>query len=328
MFLFMRMLPAVILSVTLADGVHAQPVEKFPASPLRILLPVTPGGATDFVARIMQPALHAELGQPVVIENRPGAGGKIAVEAAARANPDGYTMLFGNVGAIAINPAIFRSFPVDPTRDLICLALVADSTAVIVVHSSVPVKTLSEFIEYAKARPGQINYGAANPASPARLGMEILARKSGIDLVGIMYKGSGDVSIALLSSEVAIASASIPAVLSNIKSGQLRALAIKSRARNELLPDVPTFEELGYPELTLSSWQALYVPARTPSQRIKILRSAIARVTDDAQTAEKAKPGGVSMLSQSTAPECSAFTRSQIGFWAQVVKQVGIAGSM
>ncbi len=328
MLFLMRMLPVATLFVFLTGGAQAQPTEKFPASPVRILLPVTPGGATDFVARLMQPGLHAELGQPVVIENRPGAGGKIAVETAARANPDGYTLLFGNVGAIAINPAIFRSFPVDPTRDLICVGLVADSTAVIVAHSSVPAKTLREFVEYAKSRPGQINYGAANPASPARLGMEILARKAGIDLVGIMYKGAGDVSIALLSGEVAIASASIPAVISNIKTGQLRALAIKSRTRSELLPEVPTFEELGYPELTLSSWQALYVPARTPPQRVKILQEAIARVAADPQIAEKAKPGGMSILKPGSAAECAAFTRSQIEFWAAVVKQVGIAGSM
>ncbi len=215
----MRLLSVGALSVFLICGAQAQPAEKFPVSPVRILLPVTPGGATDFVARLMQPALHAELGQPVVIENRPGAGGKIAVETAARANPDGHTLLFGNVGAIAINPAIFRTFPVDPVRDFVCLGLVADSTAVIVSHSSVPAKTLREFIDYAKTRPGQINYGAANPASPARLGMEILARRAGVDLVGVMYKGAGDVSIALLSGEVAIASASIPAVIANIKTG-------------------------------------------------------------------------------------------------------------
>ncbi len=308
--------------------VLAPAAELFPASPVRILLPVTPGGATDFVARLMQPGLHAALGQPVVIENRPGAGGKIAVETAARATPDGYTMLFGNVGAMAINPSLFRSFPVDPVRDFVCLGVVADSTAVIVSHSSLPVKTLREFIDYARARPGQINYGAANPASPARLGMEVLARKAGIDLVGVMYKGSGDVSIALLSGEVGIASASIPAVIANIKSGQLRALAIKSRTRSELLPEVPTFDELGFPELTISSWQALYVPARTPAARAKILHDAIARVAADPQIAEKAKPGGMSILKPGTAAECAEFTRAQIRFWATVVKQAGIAGSM
>lgn len=306
----------------------AAAAERFPVSPVRLLMPVTHGGATDFIARLMQPGLHAELGHPVVIENRPGAGGKIAVETVARATPDGYTLLFGNIGAIAINPALFRNFPVDPARDLACLAVVADSTAVVVSHASVPAKNLPELIEYARARPGKLNYGAANPASPARLGMEVLARKAGIDIVGVMYKGSGDVSVALLSGEVAIASASVPAVLPNIRAGQLRALGIKSRARSELLPEVPTFDELGYPELTISSWQAIYAPLQTPPSRLKILRAALAKVAADPGVVEKARAGSMTVLKITASDDCAGFTRGQMKFWAGVVRQVGIAGSM
>ena len=300
----------------------------FPASPVRIIVPFPPSGATDFVARLMQSRLQEEFGQPVIIENRPGAGGKIAVELAARATPDGHTLLFGSVGSIAINPAVFRSHVVDPLRDLACVNIVADSTAVMVVHPSVPAKSLPELINYAKARPGKINYGAANPASPAHLGMEMLARRSGIELVGILYKGAGDVNIALLSGEVAIATASIPAVLANIRSGQLRALAIKSGTRSDLLPEVPTFKELGFPELTLSSWQGLYAPARTPPARLKVLHRAIARAMQSPGLSERSRSAGVTVLGGLSLEECTAFTRTQVELWGAVAKQVGVAGSL
>ncbi|MGZ9039119.1 MAG: Bug family tripartite tricarboxylate transporter substrate binding protein, partial [Burkholderiales bacterium] len=189
-----RFLVALVVSFLFAAMACAQIPQRSTTAPMRILLPVVPGGTTDLIARFMQPALSAALGKPVIIESRPGAGGKIALDIAAQATPNGNTLFFGPVGAIAINPALFRNFQVDPVRDLTCLSIVADGTAALVSPASIPVKTVKEFIEYAKARPGKLNYGAANPSSPARFGMEIFARRSGIDLVGVMYKGAGDVS--------------------------------------------------------------------------------------------------------------------------------------
>lgn len=323
-----RWLSLGVILLLSATGASAQSANQFPTSAVRILIPSSPGGATDFIARLMQTGLSAELGQSVLIDNRGGAGGKIAVEATASAPPDGYTMLFGNIAAIAVNPAIFRSHPVNTVRDLICVSVVAESTAALVVHSSVPVKSVKELIQFAKARPGQLNYAAASAASPARLGMEVFTQQAGINIVGVTYKGGGEVAVALLSGEVALASASLATVFPYIKSGKLRALAIKSRFRSNLLPEVPSFAELGYPEQTMASWQALFLPAKTPLPIVEKLHAAIGKVIADPQLAEKAKPNAMAILKHESLKECADFTKSQVEAWARIVKQVGITGSM
>jgi tripartite-type tricarboxylate transporter receptor subunit TctC len=306
----------------------AQVPQRSATAPMRIVLPVVPGGTTDLVARMMQPALSAALGQTVIIESRPGAGGKIAVDIVAQATPNGNTLLIGPVGAIAINPALFRNFQVDPIRDLTCLGILADGTAALVSPASIPVKSVKEFIDYAKARPGKLNYGAANPSSPARFGLEIFARRSGIDLVGVMYKGSGDVSTAALTGEVAITIVALTPVLPYIRSGQLNALAMRSPNRFEQLPNVPTLRELGYPELTHSTWQGMYVPARVPAAVVKKLHEVVVGIVEDPRLAEKLKPTGVLVLKPGSLEECAAFTRSEVAFWAKIVKEMGLAGSM
>ncbi|MGZ8269313.1 MAG: Bug family tripartite tricarboxylate transporter substrate binding protein [Burkholderiales bacterium] len=323
-----RFLVALVVSFLFAAMACAQIPQRSTTAPMRILLPVVPGGTTDLIARFMQPALSAALGKPVIIESRPGAGGKIALDIAAQATPNGNTLFFGPVGAIAINPALFRNFQVDPVRDLTCLSIVADGTAALVSPASIPVKTVKEFIEYAKARPGKLNYGAANPSSPALFGMEIFARRSGIDLVGVMYKGAGDVSTAVLTGEVAISIVALTPVLSHIRSGQLNALAMRSPDRFDQLPNVPTLRELGYPELTHSTWQGMYVPARVPAPVVKKLHEVIVGIVQDPRLAEKLKPTGVLVLKPGSLAECAAFTKAQVEFWAKIVKEMGLAGSM
>ena len=315
-------------SLLCAATAGAQSLSLSTAAPVRILLPVSPGGTTDLLARLIQPALSAALGKPVIVESRPGAGGKIALDIAAKATPNGNTLLLGPVGAIAINPALFRNFAVDPVRDLTCLSIIADGTAALVVPTSIPVKSVREFIEYARARPGQLNYGAANPSSPARFGMEIFARRSGIKLVGVMYKGAGDVSNALLSGEVSVATVSLVAALAHVRSGHLTALAVRTPNRFDQLPNVPTLRELGYPELTHSTWQGLYVPARVPAPVVARLHESVTRIIEEPWFAEKLKPAGVVLLKSGSLAECAAFTKSEVEFWARIVNETGLAGSM
>lgn len=323
-----RWFAALVLSLQFATPACAQLSPLSASAPVRIVLPVSPGGTTDLLARLMQPALSAALGKPVIIESRPGAGGKIALDIAAKATPNGHTLLLGPVGAIAINPALFRNFAVDPVRDLTCLSIIADGTAALVVPASLPVKSVGDFISYAKARPGQLNFGAANPSSPARFGMEIFARRSGIRLVGVMYKGAGDVSSALLSGEVSIATVSLVAALTHVRSGQLTALAVRTPHRFDQLPQVPTLRELGYPELTHSTWQGMYVPARVPAPVVVKLYQSINRIVEDPWFADKLKPAGVVVLKSGTLAECAAFTKSEVEFWAKIVSEMGLAGSM
>lgn len=313
-------------SLVVASSACAQSAINYPARPVRLLIPFVPGGSTDFVARVMQSRLIDELGQPIVIDNRPGAAGNIAVEIVARAPADGHTVLFGNVGTIAINPALFRDFPVDTVRDLACVSIIADVASMLTVHSAVPASTVEEFIRYAKSRPGQINYASSGAGSPGRLSMEFFMHQAGINLVHIAYKGAGGVASALLAGEVQASFVAVPAVLPHIKSGKLKGLAVKGTKRVAALPDLPTMVDLGFPEFQVDSWQGIYVPAGTPAPVVAKLRAAIIKVIDDQRVIDNLRNGGAEVMNKAALEECANFTRQQVEFWAKLVQQVGLAG--
>lgn len=324
---------ALTLLLALAAGALSvapatQAADPYPARPVRLLIPFVPGGSTDFIARVIQPGLAENLGQPVVLDNRPGAGGNIALEMAAQAVPDGYTVLFGNVGLIAINPVMFRKLPVQPLRELTCINIVADVASMMVVHPSIPARSMKEFIEYAKARPGKINWGSSSPGSPATLGMQYLANKTGLDMLLVAYKGAGAVASALVSGEVVVAFVAVPPTVGFVKNGQLRALAVRSAKRLELLPDVPSMAEVGFPDLTNDSWQGLFVSARTPAPIVARLNTAVRKVLADPKVLERFKVGAATVIDTETAQKCTAFVKTQSDFWGNLVRQVGMEGSL
>ncbi len=309
-----------------AGGACAQKSADYPSRPVRLLIPFVPGGSTDFVARVLQSRLAEELGQPLVIDNRPGAAGNIAVEMAARATGDGYTVLFGNIGTIAINPALFRDFPVNTVRDLACVSAVADVSSMLTVHVSVPANTVEEFIRYARGRPGAINYASSGAGSNGRLSMEYFMRKTGTELLHVAYKGAGGVTTALLSNEAQASFVSVPSVMAHVKNGRLKGLAIVGPRRVDALSQVPTMIELGYPELNVSSWQGLYVTAATPLPILQKLRTAVVKAMTDPKILENLRGGGAEAMSANLFEDCSGFTRQQVEFWAKLVQQVGLAG--
>jgi tripartite-type tricarboxylate transporter receptor subunit TctC len=323
----MTLLLALIAGALSAAPVFAQSV-AYPTRAIRLLVPFVPGGSTDFIARVMQPGLSEALGQPIVIDNRPGAAGNIALDMAANANPDGHTVVFGNVGAIAINPAMFRKMPVQPMRDLACVNILADVASMMVVHPSIPVRSLKEFIDYAKARPGKINWGSSSQGSPATLGMQYLADKVGLDMVLVAYKGAGAVATALVSGEVAVAFVAVPPTVGFVRNGQLRALVVRSAKRLELLPEVPSMAEVGFPDLTSDSWQGFFVGARTPAPVVAQLNAAARKVLADPKVLERFKIGAATVIDTETAAKCTAFVKEQTAFWSKVVKQVGLEGSL
>lgn len=299
--------------------------QSYPTRPIRMIVPFGPGGASDFIGRILQPKLGEALGQSVVVDNRTGAAGNIGVEIAVRATPDGYNLLLGNIGTMAVNPSIFPSFPIKPVRDLIGVTLVADIPGALAVNASVPVKTVKEFIEYAKARPGQLNYSSSGGASTQRLALEVFMRKTGIKIAHIPYKGgAGPSTLALLSGEVEASTATVASYLPLLKGGKIRVLAVIAPERIPQLPDMPTMAELGYPEWVLGSWLGVHVPVGTPRPIVNKLYSAIIKIMDDPWVLERLGAGGARVAISKSPEDYAAFMRDQNEYWARVVKEIGI----
>src|SRR5687768_12521310 len=238
--------------------------DRYPSRPLRMIIPFAPGGASDFIGRILQPKLAEALGQQVVTDNRPGASGNIGVETAARASPDGYTFLLGNVSSMGINPAMFPNFPIRAQRDFIALTLVVDVPGALGIHGGLPPNNLKEFIAYAKENEGKLSYGSAGYGSAQRMAFEFFMKKAGIKILHVPYKGgAGAATIATISGEVAATMVTTASMVPHAKTGKVKILAVVSKKRVPALPDTPTMVELGYPDLDLGSWQGVFLPRGT-----------------------------------------------------------------
>ena len=306
----------------LAGTAHA---DDYPSRAVRMVVPFAAGGASDIVGRIIQPKMSQEFGQQIVIDNRAGASGNIGVEVAARANPDGYTFLLGNVGTMAINPSIFPKFPVRPVRDFIAVTEVVDVPGALAVHPSVPVNTVKEFVEYTKARPGRLNFASSGSGSAQRMEMEIFMRAAGVDLVHIPYKGgAGAATTALVSGEVSVAVVSLAAVLPHIKSGRIKALGVISTKRFALLPETPTMIETGFPTIRSGSWQGVYLPLATPRAIVNKLYQVTMRVMADPEVVRRLNESGAEIITSKSPEDFTQFMKVQNDRFARIVKEVGV----
>jgi tripartite-type tricarboxylate transporter receptor subunit TctC len=316
---------AVAACMLMCGIASAQQTAVYPSRPVRMIVPNAPGGSSDFVARILQPKLGETLGAQVVIDNRGGASGNIGVEVAGRSAPDGYTLLLGNVGAMAINPHLFPKFPLNTLRDFICVSTVVDVAGALAINPSVPVNSLKEFIEYAKARPGKLSYGSSNPGAAQSLVMEYLKAKDNLDILRVDYKGgAGPATIGLLAGEVPAAMATGASYVQHVKAGKLKMLAVVAPKRIAAAPDVPTMVELGYPELNIGSWQALYVPAGTPRPVVGTVYDALMKTLKDSVVVERLAGGGADVITSRTSEECASFMKTQLQFWGPVIKRAGV----
>ena len=313
-----------ILAALICVLAAAAQAQDYPNRPLRMIVPFVPGGSSDFVARAIQPKMMELLGQTMVIDNRAGASGNVGVEIAARSVPDGYTLFLGNTGSSAINPSIFPSFPVRPLRDLVGLTLLVDVPGAFAVHPSVPANSVKEFIDYAKARPGQLNYGSSGSGSAQRLAFEFFMQKAGIKLVHIPYKGgAGAATLAVLAGEVNATMLTVASFVGHVKSGKAKVLAVMSPARSHALPQVPTMAESGFPELKLGSWQAMFVPKGTPRPIVNKLYGVMIKTVEDPETAKRLAAGGADIVTSKSPDEFAAFLKEQTEFWAKIVKSTG-----
>jgi len=312
----------------LAGVIAAMPAwaqTAYPQRPVRMVVPFAPGGASDFVGRIMQPKLGEELGQQVVIDNRAGAAGNIGVEVAARANPDGYTLLLGNIGTMAINPSLYLKFPIKPVNDLVGITQVVDVPGSLVVHPSLPANNVKELIDYAKANQGKLNFGSPGTGSANQLEMEFFMRATGIKMTHIPYKGgAGPAAIALLGNEVQLMFVTLSSSITFVKQGRLRALGVVAPKRIAAVPDVPTMVENGFPTMTIGSWQGVFVPKGAPRDVVKQLYAAVIKTMDDATVKKRLGDGGVEVVVSKSPEAFGAFVKAENERWAKVIKEAGV----
>ena len=294
--------------------------EKYPNRPVRMIVPFAPGGASDFVARIIQPRMTELLGEQVVVDNRAGAGGNIGVEVAARATPDGYNILLGNVGTMAINPSIFVKFPVKPLRDLVAVTQVVDVPGSLVVHSSIPVKSARDLVAHLKANPGKLNYGAPAPSSANALEMIQFLNLTGTSAEQIAYKGgAGPAMIGLLGGEVQMMFVTFSSAVNFAKAGKVRMLSVISPERNPAYPEAPTMREQGL-NMTVGSWQGVFLPKGTPKPIVDKMYKVSVEMMKDANVVKRLGDSGITIVTSKSPSDFANFVKAETERFGKVIK--------
>jgi len=312
--------------VLLATALGATPTvlaaDTWPARPIRMIVAYPPGGGTDQVGRVMAEQLAQRLGQNVVVDNRGGATGNIGTELAARALPDGYTLLMGNVAPNAVNVSLFKKLAFDPVKDFSPVSLVAVTPNILVAHPSMPVKTVADLVALAKAKPGALNFPSAGVGSSSHLAGEMLKSMTGIDMVHVPYKGGGPALIATISGQVQIMFATLPAAMPHVKSGKVRPVAVTTVKRSQAMPDLPTIAESGVKGYEAATWYGLLAPARTPKPVIDRLHGETVQILAG-PVRQRLEAQGFE-LDGGTPAAFAAYIKSEITKWAKVIKQAGI----
>jgi tripartite-type tricarboxylate transporter receptor subunit TctC len=311
---------AVSMSVTAAFIANAS-AQSYPARPISIILPFPPGSGNDTVARIIGPKITEELRQPVIVDNRPGAGGVVAADAASRAAPDGYT-LFLPSSSVAINMHSARA-KYDLIRDFAAVSVVGTLPFVLVVHASLPVGTIKELIALAKRRPKELNYASSGMGGTGHLLGELLRTSTGIEITHVPYKGSGAASTELISGQVHMLFTNLSSMAPHVKSGRLKALGVSGSQRSSVLPDAPTMAEAGYPQLDIGTWFALVAPAATPGAIVARLNLSMVKILGMSDVREQLIRQGV-QPSPTTVEEAASFLKKDVARWGKIIKDAGI----
>ena len=313
--IFITLVAAVVSQMAFAD---------YPERSIRLVVPFATGGTSEIIARSVASSLTTSLGQSVYVENKPGGAGNIAMDEVKRDEPDGYTLMLGHVGTLAVNPALFgKKLPYDPNTDFAPVTLIAKVPNVIAVSEKSPNKTLADFVADAKKNPGKINYGSAGNGSAGHLAMEYFSAEAGIDLVHVPYKGSGPMLTDLIAGQIQATFNGLPSLIGQIKGNTLRPLAVGSAERSKTLPNVPTISESGYKGFETSQWYGIIVPAGTPQPIIDRLQKDIAKGLKSKEDSKRMLEDGAVLVGDTPA-QFGAFIKSEQARWAKVVEKAKI----
>jgi tripartite-type tricarboxylate transporter receptor subunit TctC len=306
-----------------AIGIGSQALaQDYPTRPIRFVVPYPPGGGTDIIARIVQPKLSEALGQPIVIENRGGAGGAVGTEAAARSTPDGYTFLF-TLSSHTINPLLYK-LNYDIERDFVPVSMIVSVPQLIAAHPDAPARTLKEMVAAARARPGFLAFASVGNGTPSHIAGELLKLKAGIDMVHIPYKGGGPAVTDTVAGQVPFLFVTAPAALSQVRAGRLRALAVTTQKRSAAAPEIPTVAEaLGMPDYEVDSWYAMFAPAKTPPAIVARMQKEAARAVHLPEARQKLLEQGADAVG-GTSEELDRVVKGELKRWAEVIRNAGI----
>jgi tripartite-type tricarboxylate transporter receptor subunit TctC len=313
----------VVASLVFHQAHPARAESNYPNRPISLIVTVPPGGAADFVARIIGSKLGDALGQPVVTNNRGGAGGTIAAAAVAKSDPDGYTLLLNTIATHGIGPHLYPNLPYDPVKDFSPIILVAKLPLIMTVNAALPAQSVNDVIALAKTRPGQLAFASAGNGGAPHLAGELFKTLTGTDLLHVPYRGSGPAVVDVVAGRIAIMFDAVPSLLPFITAGTLRPLAAASAERNRLLPDIPTFAELGYGGMDISLWYGIVAPAGTPQPMVQRLNAELVKILDAPEVRKSFADQGADTKG-GTPEDFAAFMREESARWRTVVKQAGI----
>ena len=311
---------AALLATALAGGAQGQ---VFPSKPIKVVIPFVAGGSSDIVGRAIGSKFQELLGQPAVVENKPGANGSIAAEYVAKSDPDGYTILVGSIGVFSINTALFKDLRYNPLRDFAPITLAVTTPNALVTRPDLPANSMKELVEYAKKNPGKLSYCSSGTGSSDHLTGEVFKQGAGITGVHVPYKGGAACQTDIMGSQIDISFQNLGAVTNYIKAGKMKALAVTATARNPQIPTVPSVVEAGFPDLVVTSWQAVVAPAKTPRDIVMKLNDATVRTLRSPEVRERMNAIGFDVVA-GTPEEFGAFMKAEVERWTKVVERGGI----
>jgi tripartite-type tricarboxylate transporter receptor subunit TctC len=302
-----------------------QDARNYPDRPIMMIVPFAPGGASDFVARIIQPGVSRILGQQMVVDNRLGAAGIVGTEAAARAAPDGYTAFLGNIGTISINPAVYSNIRIRPDKDLAPVSICADTPSILITRPDFPASTVSELVTYVKENQGKVTFASPGSSTLNRLEMEVFKKDAGLEMVHVPYKGGAAPAVTdVLAGHVDLMFTTISSAMELVRQKRVKALAVTTRERMVDLPDIPTMYELGWKNLVTSSWQGVLVPAGTPRSIVEKLRAAIVEVLANPEIQARMRGSGVIAVASKSPEDFQAYMDVETAKWTKVIEENGL----